>query len=159
MSELAWRMFPILFASVRIFRLWGWYREIPVSSLDDRAMLEHGVEFEKLRDSERKDLLRRYQVGTYLLNNYPDELQAAQEAEAHLRAYGLLKVLLPAFVVVYWAGWIWLPSGRLREGWTDAPLVMTWVMLLILALPHMVRMWTEPDEVLAAEPRVMEREA
>jgi hypothetical protein len=27
--------------------------------------------------------------------------------------------------------------------------------LLVLALPQMVQMWTEPDEVSAAEPRVV----
>ena len=159
MGQLAARTWPLLFAVGRIFRLWRWQRTIPVSSLDDRAVLEYGVEFERLRESEQKEILRRYRVGTYLLNYYPDEMQAAQEAEAHLRAYDVMKVLLPAVAAVYWAGWELLPEGRFRAGWTDAPLVLTWVLLLVLALPQMVQMWTEPDVV--GEPKVvgMEREA
>jgi hypothetical protein len=154
-GHLAWRVFPILFATGRIFRLWQ--RVIPVSSLDDRAVLEYGVEFEGLAEALQKDLLRRYQVGTYLLNSYPDEFQAAQEAEAHLRAHDVMKLRLPALAVVYWVGWLWLPDGRLRAGWTDAPMVLTWMFLLVLALPQMVLMWTEPDEM--GELRVIERGA
>ena len=41
----------------------------------------------------------------------------------------------------------------MRAGWTDAPVVMTWVLLLVLALPQLVRLWTEPDD--AGDPRVV----
>jgi hypothetical protein len=70
-----------------------------------------------------------------------------------------MEVLLPTLAVVYWLGWDLLPVGRFRAGWTDSPVVLTWVLLLVLALPQMIRLWTEPDEV--GEPRVvaMEREA
>ena len=112
-----------------------------------------GVEFEKLGEAQQQELLRRYRVGTYLLNDFPDELQAAQEAEGHLRAYELLKYLLPVLAVVYWAGWEWLPEGLVRAGWTNGPVVTAWGVLLVLALPQMVRMWTEPDEV--GEPKVV----
>jgi hypothetical protein len=60
---------------------------------------------------------------------------------------------------VYAVGWWLLPEGKIRVGWTNGPVVMTWLFLLVLALPQMIWMWTEPDEV--GEPRVvaMEREA
>ena len=135
----AWSI-PFIYAIGRIFRLWHWQQMLPVSSLDDRAVMEYGVEFERLDERQQKEVLRRYQVGTYFLNSYPDELEAAREREAHLRAYGVLKVLLPILVVVYWAGWRLLPEGRLRAGWTDGPVVLAWVMLLVLALPQMIRM-------------------
>lgn len=150
-------MFPLIYAAGRIYRLWEWQRYIPVSSLDDRAVVEYGMEFEKLGKVQQQDILRRYRVGTYLLNYFPDEFEAAREADAQMQAYGLMKVLLPVVAVVYWVGWHWLPIGRLRAGWTDGPVVMTWVLLLILALPQMVRLWTEPDD--AGEPRVVQREA
>ena len=139
---------------------WDWQRRtIPVSSLDDRAMLEHGVVFDKLNEAQQKDLLGRYRVGTYLMNFYPDEREKELRAEAHQRAYGLMEALLPVLAVVYWVGWRLLPEGRLRAGWTDGPVVLAWVLLLVLALPQMILMWTEPDE--AGEPKVvgMEREA
>ena len=132
---------------------------VQVSSLDDRAVAEYGVEFEKLGEAQQKELLRRYRVGTYLLGYYPDELEEAQERESFQRAYGVLRWLLPVLAVIYWAGWRVLPEGRVRAGWTDGPVVLMWVLLLVLALPQLIRMWTEPDEV--GEPKVvaMEKQA
>jgi len=150
---LGLRVFPYLFAVVRIFRQWSWQRIVPVSSLDDRAMTEYGVEFERLGEAQQKELLRRYRVGTFLSGYSPDEYEAGQEREAHLRAYEVMRWLLPVLVVVYWAGWRLLPEGRVRMGWTDGPVVLAWVLLLVLALPQIVRLWTEPDEV--GEPKVM----
>jgi hypothetical protein len=146
-DSLGLRALPYVFAILRILSLWRQQQVLRVSSLDDRAMVEHGVEFERLGEGEQKDLLKRYRVGTYLLGDYPDEYEAAQEREAHLRAYGVMRWLLPVLAVVYWAGWRLLPLGRMRERWTDGPVVLTWVLLLVLAMPQMVRMWTEPDEV------------
>jgi hypothetical protein len=153
------RAMPYFLAVIRILSLWRQQQVLRVSSLDDRAMVEHGVEFERLGEGEQKDLLKRYRVGTYLLGDYPDEYEAALEREAHLRAYGVMRWLLPVLAVVYWAGWRLLPVGGMRDRWTDGPVVLTWVLLLVLALPQIVRMWTEPDAV--GEPRVvaMEREA
>jgi hypothetical protein len=155
-GQLGARALPLIYAAGRIYRLWNWQKMIPVSSLDDRAMMEHGVEFNKLTDEQQEEILRRYRVGTYLLNYFPDEFEVSREAKAHVRAYEVMKVLLPSFAVVYWAGWHLLPEGRVRAGWTDGPLVLTWVLLFVLALPQMIRMWTEPDEV--GEPKVMAME-
>ena len=70
-----------------------------------------------------------------------------------------MKVLLPVLAVVYWVGWRLLPEGRLRGGWTDGPVVLAWVLMLVLALPQMILMWTEPDEVREPKVVAMEREA
>jgi hypothetical protein len=150
---------PYFLVIVRIFSVWRWNRVVRVSSLDDRAMLEYGMEFEKLGDVQQKEILDRYRVGTYLLEYFPDEFEAAQERESHMRSYDVLRWLLPVLAVVYWVGWRLLPEGVVRAAWTDGPVVLTWVLLLVLALPQLIRMWTEPDEV--GEPRAvaMEREA
>lgn len=134
-------------------------RILPVSSLDDRAMVEHGVEFERLGEVEQKDLLKRYRVGRYLRNYFPDEREEELEQESKERAYGVLRWLLPGIAVVYWAGWRFLPVGSVRAHWTDGPVVMAWALLLVLVMPQVVRMWTEPDEV--GDPKIvaMEREA
>lgn len=153
------RALPYIWAIGQVFATWQRQRMLPVTSLDDRAMVEFGVEFEQLGEAEQNDLLRRYRVGTYLLNYFPDEREGVQEREAHLHAYGVLRWLLPIVAVVYWLGWGLIPEGAVRAAWTDGPVVMTWVLLLVLGLPQMLRMWTEPDEM--GEPRVvaLQREA
>ena len=155
---------PYVYAVGRIYSWqvmnWDWQRRmIPVSSLDDRAMLEHGVVFDKLSEAQQKELLGRYRVGTYLMNFYPDEREEELRREAQRRAYEWMKVLLPVLAVVYWVGWRLLPEGRLRAGWTDGPVVLAWVLILVLALPQMILMWTEPDEVRESRVVTMEREA
>jgi hypothetical protein len=152
-GTLGIRSLPYIWVLGQIFKVWEWQRSIPVSSLDDRSVLEHGVEFEGLREPEQKELLRRYQVGTYRMGYLPDEREGEQERRLHVQAYAVLRRLLPVIAVIYWVGWQLLPLGRMRDRWTDGPVVMTWVLLLVLALPQMIRMWTEPDEV--GEPRVV----
>jgi hypothetical protein len=157
-AQLGARVFPLIYAVGRIFRLWNWQRAIPVSSLDDRSVMEYGIEFEKLGEAQQKEILRRYRVGTYLWNYFPDELEEARERESYGRAYEVLRWLLPLLAAVYWVGWRLLPEGGLRAGWTDGPVVLTWVLLLVLALPQLIRMWMEPDD-LVSEPKIVEREA
>ena len=79
---------PYVYAVGRIYSWqvmnWDWQRRmIPVSSLDDRAMLEYGVVFDKLNEAQQKELLGRYRVGTYLMNFYPDEREEELRGEAH----------------------------------------------------------------------------
>jgi hypothetical protein len=150
---------PYFWALILVFSSWRQQRLVPVSSLDERAVVEHGVEFERLGDTEQKELLNRYRVGTYLLGNLPDERDGVQEREARHEAYEVMRWLLPLLAVIYWAGWRLLPEGRVRECWTDGPVVLAWVLLLVLALPQILQMWTEPDVV--GEPKLVsaEREA
>jgi hypothetical protein len=152
------RSIPYIWAVGQVFANWRRQRMLPVTSLDDRAMVEYGVEFEQLEDAQQEDLLKRYRVGTYIVNYFPDEREGAQEQEMHLRAYGVLRWLLPVLVAVYWVGWRLIPEGGVRAAWVDGPVVMTWVLLLVLGLPQILRMWTEPDEVVG-EPRVVKMEA
>jgi hypothetical protein len=148
----------VVYAIVRIYQFWR-LQILPVSTAHDRAMREYGVEFERLNLSQKQGLERRARVRSYLPNSLPDEMQAARESEASVRAYGVLKILLSLLAVIYWAGWRLLPEGRVRVGWTDAPMVMIWVLLLVLALPQMIRMWREPDDVGEARVVAMGREA
>ncbi len=70
---------------------------------------------------------------------------------------------LPGFALVYWGAWVFLPDWLgtrldlrkvLNPGWW-----IFWVTCLVITLPQMIRMWTEPDEV--GDPKVVaiEREA
>ncbi len=147
-----WRPFPIqglfyLFAFGAVYRDWKWNQYLPISSLDDRAMLEYGMEFEQLGQEEQKSILRHYRVGTYLLDYFPDERQREVERDAHVRANGIIRILLPGISLLYLAGWKLLPEGILRAGWTDAPVVFAWIGLLVVALPQIIQMWAEPNEI------------
>ncbi len=128
------------------FRRWRSLGLIRVNSLDDRAMLEYGVTFDKLDDAQEKEILRRYRVGTYLMNYFPDERETELMREAHVRAFDVMKVLLPTVAAIYWAGWKLLPAGRIRTGWTDFPVVLFWLFLMMLGLPQVVHLWSAPDD-------------
>jgi hypothetical protein len=149
-SSLGARIFPYAMVVGRVFRMWQWQRIITVTSLDDRAMVDYGIGFERTTAAQQKDLLARYRVGTYLLGYFPDELEEARERDSYQRAYAVLRVLLPAIAVVYWVGWKLLPPCYLRDAWTDGPVVMAWLLLLVVALPQIIRMWTEPDDPVDA---------
>ena len=159
LSEHNWgpRLLLCMFAIMQVLRDWRWNRRLSVCSLDDRAMLEHGVEFEQLSEMEQGEILRQYRVGTYLMNYFPDEREGVEERDSLVRAYAMLRWLLPAIAAVYALGWWLAPVGKVRAGWTNGPVVVAWLFLLVLALPQMIWMWTEPDEV--GEVRVVEREA
>jgi hypothetical protein len=148
------RLTVYVFPLCSVFRDWDWNRLVKVTSLDDRAMNEYGVEFEQATEAQQKDLLKRYRVGTYLLNYFPDEYEEMQQRESYQQAYSTLRILLPSGVVVYWLGWKLLPQGYARDAWTNGPVVLYWLSLLIIAMPQIIRMWTEPDD--PAEPRLVE---
>jgi hypothetical protein len=154
--NLAYHVFPYIMVIANVFRDWRWQRTITVTSLDDRAMNEYGVEFEQATEAQQKNLLKRYRVGTYLLNYFPDEYEEAREREAYLRAYAFLRFLLPAIAALYWLGWKLLPEGDVRAAWTNGPAILTWLILFVLALPQMLAMWMEPDDPNSAEPKLVE---
>lgn len=144
--DLTFRVIVYLFPLVNVYRDWQWIGLVKVTSLDDRAMREYGVEFEQASEAQQKSLLSRYRVGTYLYGYCPDEYEETQERESHQRAYAALRVILPSVVVVYWIGWKLLPEGYARAAWTNGPVVLYWLSLLVIALPQIIRLWTEPDD-------------
>jgi hypothetical protein len=164
---------PYLLVFTRLMS-WKQIGDVPITSLDDLAMAEYGVEFEQTTPSQQTELLRLsrhrrqrvkerryYRVGAYLLRYHPDEYDEAREHESHLRAHEILRLVLPAVAVVYWLGWRLLPEGGVRHAWTNGPVVLTWVMLFVLALPQILRMWTVPDDPGEPKlvPTVVEEEA
>ena len=138
---------------INVFRDWQWRRLVKVTSLDDRAMNEYGVVFEQASEAQQKSLLSRYRVGTYVYGYCPDEYEETQERESHQRAYAVLRVLLPSVVAIYWLGWKLLPDGYARAAWTNGPVVLYWLSLLVIALPQIIRLWTEPDD--PGEPKLV----
>jgi hypothetical protein len=97
-------------------RLMCWKRigDVPITSLDDLAMEEYGVEFEQTTPAQQTDLLRRsrhnrqrvperpyYRVGTYTLAASPTSmtrLGSARAIFAHTRFCGLFCQRLRWFI-------------------------------------------------------------
>jgi hypothetical protein len=151
------QVLPYLMVFTLVYRVWDWTQLLKISSLDDRAMLEYDKEFEQLAKNEQETILRQYRVGTYVVDHLPDERQMEVKRDAHVRASEIVRLLLPAIAVVYWAGWRFLPEGRLRAGWTDGPVVMVWAGLVVVALPQILQMWSEPDDL--GEPKIVSNRA
>jgi hypothetical protein len=149
-----WAVYPII-----IFWSAGskWFREQQriVTSLDDRAQVAHGLNFDQLSETEQAEILRRYRGGRRVLDVewYSDERQQAFRLQAKDKAYRILKSALPWFVAIYWALYLWVPAGDWRDMSMDAPIVVSWLAVFTVTLPSAIEMWTEPDEV--GEPRAV----
>jgi hypothetical protein len=156
--ELAWALlFPAICASVALkeWSRWSYSRWRCVSSLDDRAQAEYGLNFEQLSGGEQKEILRRYQVGRRLLDETPDERQEAARLRALDVAFRFLRKALIGLAVGYEAVWLWAPAGPLRDMLTDSPVIIAWLVVFVISLPQVIEMWSEPEE-MSGEPRVME---
>ena len=134
---------------------WSYQRWRCVSSLDDRAQVAHGLNFEQLSAAEQKEILRRYQVGGRLLDETPDERQEAARLQANDAAFRFLRKTLLWFAAAYWAVWLWMPAGGWRDRLTDSPVIISWLVVFVISLPQIIEMWSEPDEP-ASEPRLAE---
>ncbi|HTA44233.1 MAG TPA: hypothetical protein VK789_17410 [Bryobacteraceae bacterium] len=125
-----------------------------VTSLDDRAQLAHGVNFDQLSAAEQKEILGRYRVGSSLiLDRPPDERQQAMRLSAFAAAFQFLRIALPWFAAAYWVAWLLVPAGDWRTALTDSPVLISWVIVFVVSLPSVIVMWTEPDE--GREPRAV----
>ncbi len=156
--ELQWALLlPAMAAltALKDWSRWSFRRWRCVSSLDDRAQVAHGLNFEELSAAEQKEILRRYQVGGRLLDETPDERQEAARLQANDAAFRFLRKALLGFAAGYWAVWLWMPAGGWRDMLTDSPVIISWLVVFVISLPQVIEMWTEPDEVVS-EPRLTE---
>jgi hypothetical protein len=126
-----------------------------VKSLDDRAQVRHGVNFDQLSDSEQKEILQRYRVWGYVLDpdSNPDERQMALRLHANAAAFRFLRVALPCFAAAYWMVYFGVPAGDWRETLMDSPVLIMWLVIFVVTLPTIIVRWMEPDEI--GEPRAV----
>jgi hypothetical protein len=132
------------------------------SSTDDLAMLDYGMPYDKLTMSQRREMMVRSRARMFECCFRADERQSLQLERAERIAYRLLRRTAIAIVILSWAayliapkrafGWV-LQWGRLMM---NSPLMLTWLLMVLIALPMLIRIWTEPDEV--GEPRVVTME-
>ncbi len=134
-------LFPILFFDKPSSK-----RGIVVTSLDDRAMLKYGAEYEALNPEQQRDILDHYRVGNYIFPRPPEQVTPKQSLRQYLPwAYRIYVWGVPLLALLYWAGWHWLPSGYMRTAWTNVAVVIPVVLVSMLTLPMLLKLWNEPD--------------
>jgi hypothetical protein len=115
-------------------------------SLEDRAVMEYGAEFDALKDKQRGDVFQRAVREGLFGRVKVDEHEAEMRLRAQGAAYRLLGPALLVFLTGYWAVCLLGPFETTRTA-LAVTAVVTWLVALVLAAPTMIRMWTQPDEM------------
>jgi hypothetical protein len=127
-----------------------WVRSLGIGfaqvSLEDRAVMEYGAEFDALKEKQRGEVFQRAVRDGLFGRVKVDEHEAEQRLRAQGAAYRLLGPALMVFVTGYWAVCLLGPFEATRSALAVTAVVVTWLAALVLAAPTMIRMWTQPDE-------------
>jgi hypothetical protein len=115
-------------------------------SLEDRAVMDYGAEFEALKEKQRAEIFQHAVRESIFGSVKTDEHEAEQQLQAQATAYRLLGPVLAVFVTGYWAVCLLGPFAEARSALAVTAVVVTWLAALVLAAPTMIRMWTQPDE-------------
>jgi hypothetical protein len=115
-------------------------------SLEDRAIMEYGAEFDALKEKQRAEIFQRTVREGIFGRVEVDEHEAERQLQAQAAAYRLLGPALAVFVIGYWAVCLLGPFAAARSALAVTAVVVTWLAALVLAAPTMIRMWTQPDE-------------
>lgn len=148
--DIWWALYSPAICAKMALKDWSrssYLRRRCVSSLDDRAQVAHGLNFEQLSPDEQTEILRRYQVGGRYLDETPDERQEAARLQANDAAFRLLRRTLLWFAAAYWAAYLWMPAGGWRDVLTDSPVIISWLIVFVISLPQAIELWNEPDEM------------
>jgi hypothetical protein len=122
-------------------------------SREERAQMEFGKPYSQLSKMHQFDVGVR--VGREIRSGTrpSDERETAMQREAERRAFRLLRIALPIFVLAYWAVCLSLPAGPTRVGLLIGAVVLSGMAIPVMSLPDLIRLWTQPDDV--GEPHVM----
>ncbi len=142
-----------------VVALWTSHRAqlgLAQSTLEDRAVMEYGAEFEALGEEQRGELtqqaIRDGIRGRVQMDEREHELRLRSEGEA----YRLLRPGLAVAVGGYWAICLLGPFAAQRQMLAMTAVGFSWLAVTVLVLPTMVRLWTQPDDV--GEPRMVAAE-
>jgi len=127
-----------------------WVRSLRIGfaqvSLEDRAVMEYGAEFDALKEKQRGEIFQRAVRDGLFGRVKVDEHEAERRLQAQGAAYRLLGPALAVFVAGYWAVCLLGPFEATRSALAVTAVVVTWLSALVLVAPTMIRMWTQPDE-------------
>src|ERR1700728_202375 len=115
-------------------------------SLEDRAVMEYGAEFDALKEKQRGEVFQQAVRDGLFGRVKIDEHEAEQRLRAQGAAYRLLGPALVVFVAGYWAVCLLGPFAATRSALAVTGMGVTWLVALVLAAPTMIRMCTQPDE-------------
>jgi len=122
-------------------------------TLEDRAVMEYGAEFDELTERQRGEIFNRQIRDGFRGRVRHDEREAELRLQSEGTAYRLMRRGLVFVVAGYWGVCLLGPFGAERTMLAVTAIAFTWLAFGVLVLPTMVRMWTQPDEV--GEPRVL----
>ena len=138
---------------------WATFRGMQIGlaqpPLTDSAVLQYGTEFETLTEADREELLRARSRELLLGKVERDERETELQTRAERTSYRLLRPGLAVVVAAYWALCLLGPFAAVRSTLLVTAIGVTWLAVAVLALPTMVRMWTQADE--AGETQIVTR--
>jgi hypothetical protein len=127
-----------------------WVRSLRIGfaqvSLEDRAVMEYGAEFDTLKQKQRGQVFQQAVRDGLFGHVKVDEHEAERRLQAQAAAYRLLGPALMVFVAAYWGVCLFGPFEATRRALAVTAVVVTWLAALVLAAPTMIRMWTQPDD-------------
>lgn len=105
-------------------------------------MLKYGAEYDALKPEQQKDILDHYRIGTYIFPRPGEQAVPKRSSRYYLpQAYRVYRWSAVPLAGVYWAGWRWLPSGYVRDAWTNVPVVIAVLLISVFALPRLLKLW------------------
>jgi hypothetical protein len=125
------------------------------TGLDERALLDFGKPYVDLSPMHQFDVRVRVRREQRRGGPPADERDALMQHEAEQRAYRLLRYALPCLSLGNWLACLIFAHGPMRAGFVISAMVFSIVVAVVLMLPELIRLWTEPDEIL--EPRTVSK--
>ena len=151
-----WTALGLLSSVILLSFAWFAFHRMRISlaqpTLEDRAVMEYGAEFDALQEKQRGEIAQQAIRDNLRGRIWLDEREAELRLQSEGAAYRLLRPGLVIVIAVYWAVCLLGPFEAIREALTVTAIAFTWLAVAVLVLPTMVRMWTQPNEV--GEPRI-----
>jgi hypothetical protein len=132
-----------------LFFCWGMWlarNNLAQISLEDRSVMEFGSEFEALKEGQRAQIFQRRVRETFWGRRVVDEHEADLRLHAQGDAFRLLRWILPGVVGICWLACFANRSSHSANFPQELAIGFTWVVVMVLATPVLVRMWTQADE-------------
>jgi len=146
-------LYTVILSSLALFVVQRMRISLAQPTLEDEALMEYGEKFEALPERQRGELFQRLVRDGIWGRAKLDEREAELRMHSEGVAYRLLRPGLVTVALAYWAICLLGPFSAVRTMLVITAIAFSWLAMVVLVLPTIVRMWTEPDQ--AGEPRVV----